>query len=163
MRSGAFHAAEESSSLALNLTALMDILSNLLFFLLASYTAQSIEVQQKADIHLPDSNSELKLTPSLTITVTKREIQVAGVPVAVIKDNQIVSKVDDTDKILSVFQRLQNARSTRVAMGRGDDLPGQDLVLLLADRNTDSGIITKVMKTAGMAGFVNVKFGVISK
>jgi biopolymer transport protein ExbD len=48
-------------------------------------------------------------------------------------------------------------------MGHSDDLPGQDVVLLLADRNTDSGIITKVMKTAGMAGFVNVKFGVISQ
>ena len=33
------------AAVALNLTALMDILSNLLFFLLASYTAQSVEMR----------------------------------------------------------------------------------------------------------------------
>ena len=37
---------------ALNLTALMDIFSNLLFFLLASYTAQSVEVEGQSGLKL---------------------------------------------------------------------------------------------------------------
>ena len=46
------------ASIALNLTALMDILSNLLFFLLASYTSQSVEVES-GGLKLPASKSQL--------------------------------------------------------------------------------------------------------
>ena len=52
----------EIQGVSLNLTALMDILSNLLFFLMASYTAQSLEVKQKADLHLPISSSQLSIS-----------------------------------------------------------------------------------------------------
>ena len=45
---------------ALNLTALMDILSNLLFFLLAAYAAQATEVENKAEMRLPASPSRIK-------------------------------------------------------------------------------------------------------
>jgi hypothetical protein len=33
----------------------------------------------------------------------------------------------------------------------------------LADKNTDSDVVSKVLKTAGYAGFVNVRFGVIAQ
>jgi hypothetical protein len=34
-------------------------------------------------------------------------------------------------------------------------------ILHLADKDTDSDVVSKVLKTAGRAGFVNVRFGVI--
>jgi len=35
--------------------------------------------------------------------------------------------------------------------------------LLLADKDTDTDVVSKVLKTAGQAGFVNVRFGVIAQ
>ena len=55
---------------SINLTALMDILSNLLFFLLASYTAQDLEVK-KSNITLPASTSDQKVLPGLIVTITR--------------------------------------------------------------------------------------------
>jgi biopolymer transport protein ExbD len=158
----AFHDEPAGDDIALNLTALMDILSNLLFFLLASYTAQAMEVQQKDGLHLPASSSQAKLAPNLTITVTKKSILVADVPVAEIKDNAINGKVDPDDKVVPLFDRLKNARSLRVNAGT-EGAASTETVLLLADRSIDSTVITKVLKTAGMAGFVNIKFGVLAQ
>ena len=57
---------------ALNLTALMDILSNLLFFLLAAYAAQATEVENKEEMRLPASTSQVRLQLQLTISITQK-------------------------------------------------------------------------------------------
>jgi biopolymer transport protein ExbD len=152
----------EGASIALNLTALMDILSNLLFFLLASYTAQSVEVESRAGLKLPSSSSQLALTPQLTITVTASRIDVSGVPVANVDHGQVVGALDAEGRIGPLFERLRNVKLSRTAAGRAD-LVDADLVLLLADKGTDSKTITSVLKTAGHAGFYNVRFGVIAR
>lgn len=150
------------ADLTLNLTALMDILSNLLFFLLASYTAQSVEIEGREGLKLPSSSSQLTLTPQLTITVTATQMDVGGVPVANIDHGLVVGDLDAEGKITPLFERLRNAKASRTAAGRSDLADG-DLVLLLADKGTQSKTITSVLKTAGYAGFYNVRFGVISR
>ncbi len=150
------------ASTALNLTALMDILSNLLFFLLASYTAQSVEVEGHAGLTLPSSTSQLTLTPQVTITMTQTAIDVAGVPVAKMANGNVAADLDATGRIGPLYERLRNVKLSREAAGRGD-LADSDLVLLLADKGTQSKAISTVLRTAGFAGFVNVKFGVIAR
>ena len=156
----------ELQGVSLNLTALMDILSNLLFFLMASYTAQSLEVKQKDDLHLPVSSSQLSVKPSLTLLVGQNDIMLGNDFVVGIKGDQVLGAVgsqgaDDEDRIVALYDRLRAVKDARVAAGRGD-APESDVILLLADRNTDSSVVMKVLKTAGLAGFVNVRFGVLS-
>jgi biopolymer transport protein ExbD len=160
-----------SVTTALNLTALMDILSNLLFFLLASYSAQDLEIQQKSKVHLPASTSDAKLVLNLVVTVTREEIQVAGVPVAKLEGGRLERDVgagraggtaEEGAEIVSLYDRLRSVQSSRKASGH-EGLPGADTILLLADRSTDSSLITKVLKTAGSAGFLNVRFGVVAQ
>lgn len=150
------------ASTSLNLTALMDILSNLLFFLLASYTAQSVDVDGKKGIKLPSSTSELTLSPQVTVTITRAEIDVSGVPVANIENGAIDGPLDSHGNVGQLYERLRNVKVSRKAAGRAD-LAESDLILLLADKGTDSKTITTVLRTAGYAGFVNVRFGVIAK
>ena len=147
-------------NVSLNLTALMDILSNLLFFLLASYSAQAAEVKTKAGMTLPVSSSQASVKPGLTVVITQHEIEAGGEPVAAIEGDKILAPVEDEEKIVPLYGRLRKVKDLREAAGRAD-APDNDVVLLLADRNTDSSVIMKVLKTCGMAGFVNVRFGVL--
>ena len=151
----------EIPSVSLNLTALMDILSNLLFFLLAAYTAQSLEVKQKPDLQLPVSSSQLSVKPSLTLFVGQNDIQLGGESVAAVRGAEIVGVGADDDRVATLFDKLRAIKDARAAAGRAD-APDADVVLLLADKATDSAVIMKVLKTAGLAGFVNVRFGVLS-
>ena len=150
------------ASVALNLTALMDILSNLLFFLLASYTAQSVELEGQAGLTLPASTSQLSLTPQVTITVTASRIDVGGVPVGSIEHGNIVDPLDKDGRLTPLYERLRSLKASREGAGRAD-LADSALVLLLADKGTDALTITNVLKTAGVAGFYNVRFGVIAR
>src|ERR1039458_8298320 len=134
------------TSVSLNLTALMDILSNLLFFLLASYTTQALEVEQKPGLHLPVSSSQLKPTPDLIITATETEIFVGDFTVAKIKGDTIAGSALEGEKIVALY----------------DEVHGADLVMVLADKNTDAQIIAKILKTSAMAGFVKARFAVLA-
>jgi len=150
------------SGIFLNLTALMDILSNLLFFLLASYSTQDAEIKQKHPIELPASSSELQLVQNLTVTVTTTQILVAGLPVADIDGGVVKGTAGEGGKIVALYDKLASAKANRKAAGE-DGQPGSDTVLLLADKIIDSTLITDVLKTSAMAGFPNVRFGVIGQ
>jgi len=157
---GGFSSGEPAPSVTLNLTALMDILSNLLFFLLASYSAQTTEIAQKPDMKLPDSSARVSIEKELTVTVTKNELLVADVSVAAIANGKIGK--EDGERITPLLDRLKSVKATRAAAGQ-DDLPGADTVLVLADHETDATQITRILKTAASAGFVKARFGVVTQ
>jgi hypothetical protein len=158
-------AASEVPPVSLNLTALMDILSNLLFFLLAAYTAQSLEVKQKPDLTLPVSSSQLSLKPSLTLMLGRSDIHLGADLVVKLDGGKVLAppaaEGDDEDKIGPLFDKLRAVKDARAAAGRAD-AEGSDVILLLCDKSTDATLVTRVLKTAGLAGFVNVRFGVLS-
>jgi biopolymer transport protein ExbD len=147
---------------ALNLTALMDILSNLLFFLLAAYAAQATEVENKAEMHLPSSTSQVRLQVQLTISITQHGIEVADTHVTPIEKGQLVEPTDEEGRIPSLYAKLLSIKERRAQSGR-EQTGEASGILLLADRDTDSDVVSKVLKTAGYAGFVNVRFGVIAQ
>jgi biopolymer transport protein ExbD len=147
---------------ALNLTALMDILSNLLFFLLAAYAAQATEVENKAELRLPSSTSQVRLQLQLTISITQQMVQVADAPVTPIEKGHLIEPADEQGKIPSLFAKLVSIKERRAQAGR-EPTGEASGILLLADKDTDSDVISKVLKTAGHAGFVNVRFGVIAQ
>jgi biopolymer transport protein ExbD len=147
---------------ALNLTALMDILSNILFFLLAAYAAQATEVEDKAEMRLPSSTSQVRLQLQMTISITQHGIQVADTLITPIDKGKLVELEDAEGRIPSLYNKLMSIKERRAEAGR-EQAGEASGILLLADRDTDSDVVTKVLKTAGYAGFVNVRFGVIAQ
>jgi biopolymer transport protein ExbD len=147
---------------ALNLTALMDILSNLLFFLLAAYAAQATEVENKSELLLPSSTSQVRLQLQLTISITKSAIQVADAPVARVAKGLLADPVDEAGRIPGLYAKLVSIKGNRAQAGQEQSSEASG-ILLLADKDTDSDVVSKVLKTAGHAGFVNVRFGVIAR
>jgi biopolymer transport protein ExbD len=148
---------------ALNLTALMDILSNILFFLMAAYAAQATEVENKEEMRLPSSTSQVRLQLQLTISITQQLVQVADAPVARIEKGKLVAEaLDDEGTIPSLYDKLMSIKQRRDQAGR-EQAGEASGILLLADKETDADVVSKVLKTAGRAGFVNVRFGVVAQ
>ena len=65
--------------LSVNLTALMDILSNIIFFLLASFGAQTMQLTSASKVKLPSSTSELALKMTMSVAVGLEEVFVETV------------------------------------------------------------------------------------
>jgi len=144
----------EEREIFLNLMPMIDILTCLLFFLLLGYKSQSVMLEGAQGLELPPSNSEKGLVVSLTLTVSDREIKLMDSHVMFLKNGQIPPKDLEGNKILPLYNRI-----SRIMQLKKMD-PDNAFVLLLADKRLTTDLVTKVMKTCGMAGMPNFRFGV---
>lgn len=140
----------------LNITPMVDILCSLLFFLMLSYKSQSIMLEGAKGIELPPSNSDKGLVVSLTVTVTKNEIKLMDSHVMALKNGAVPAADLQGSKIVPLYNRM----SRLVRLRKMD--PEKSFVLLLADKRLKSDLVTKVLKTCGMAGMPNFHLGVAS-
>jgi biopolymer transport protein ExbD len=150
-----------ASPLSVNLTALMDILSNIIFFLLASFGAQTLQLTSSNKVKLPSSTSELALKMSISVAVGLEEVFVEDEPIAKLKDGQILGL--DADRFLPKLEEtLKRVRAQKLAKNeRPTD--EDDIVLFIADKRLKFDTIDRVMKTCAKTGFTKFRFAVAKK
>jgi len=142
----------------LNLVALIDVLTNLLFFLMVGFAAQQVSVAGANDIKLPSSNTKAEIELSLVLAITKDQILLDDLPIARVVNGEIEG-AREGDKIVSIYDRLNTLRAARQDETGGlskDD----DVLFLVADRSAPFTLLAPVMKTAAMAGYPNFRFAV---
>ena len=151
---------DEIGNVSLNMTALMDILSNLLFFLLASYAASNTEIKGADNMQLPVSSSETEATMSILVRITLEQVEVEGKQIVKIKDGQPQGR-NDGDKIVPLYDELLKVG---IQGKKGVKMTEENTVLLvLADKRADYELVSKVLKTAGYAGYPNFRFAVMKR
>lgn len=147
--------------ISLNMTALMDILSNLLFFLLASYAAANTEIKGAEDMQLPSSTSESQASMSILVRVTLDAIEVEGKPVAKLSNGKLPANLFVDDRVVPLFKMLElYAKNGKKGVKMDED---NTVLLVLADKRADFDLVSKVLKTSGYAGFPNFRFAVLKK
>lgn len=139
---------------ALNLVALIDILTNLLFFLLSIFASQHLALEQRQGVDLPDSKAGLDLKESITVSVSKTELSIERSPIARIDHGKLDVEVQG-DQIVPLFNRLTAARAQKDERGASRGGVDDSTVLLMADKEVEYALLAKVMKTAAMAGYPN--------
>jgi biopolymer transport protein ExbD len=143
----------------LNLVPLIDILTNILFFLLIGFASE--EMKYEGNLKLPSAGVNAEFTASLEITISRDQLLVGDLAVARIVDGRLDAKVDG-DKIVPLYERLNTLRAERQAQ-TGGITQDADVAYLFADRDVPFTLLSPVMKTAAMAGYPNFRFAVVKK
>ncbi|MEQ9496611.1 MAG: biopolymer transporter ExbD [Deltaproteobacteria bacterium] len=145
----------------INLTALMDILSNIIFFLMASFGAQTLELTSASKVSLPSSTSELSLKMSLSVAVGMEELFVEDEPIGRLKDGKLLD-LDESRFHPRLEDTLRRVRAQRLAK---NERPKEEdeVVLFIADKRLEYSTIDRVMKTCARAGFTKFRFAVAKK
>jgi biopolymer transport protein ExbD len=138
----------------LNLVALIDILTNLLFFLLTIFASQHLALEGRQNLALPESRLGFDLKESIVVSVSQTELAIERSPIARIDKGKLDVEVKG-DKIIPLYNRLTAARASKSE--RAQHRPGSDdsTILLMADKDVQYELLAKVMKTAAMAGYPN--------
>lgn len=138
----------------LNLVALIDILTNLLFFLLTIFASQHLALEERAGLALPESRLGFDLKESIIVSVSKTELAIERSPIARIDNGKLDVEVQG-DQIVPLYNRLTAARASKSE--RGQAKPGEvdSTILLMADKDVPYELLSKVMKTSAKAGYPN--------
>lgn len=146
----------------INLTALLDVLTNLLFFLMFGAAAQQVNMELESGFVLPESSSEAPAVKTPALTIGRRDIRLEKQPIAELSQGFVRGIPDHKARIEPVFQKLQILRNEPAAGGQnqtgGKD---RDVLLVFCDKDTNYGLMHQVMNTAAQAGYAKFRMAVL--
>ena len=128
------------------MTSLIDILTLLLVFLIQSFNAEGTLVTQSPDLELPVSSSNKSPAPSLTIEVTRTDVEAEGQKLAAI-DSFKSSK----DMLIgNVFKWLLREKSVALDVS---DTSSHKPIIIQCDKELEFNIVKRVLFTCSKAGY----------
>jgi biopolymer transport protein ExbD len=151
----------------LNITAMLDLMTIILVFLLKSLSASSASIPQSKDLTLPDSIITTEAAQEgVVISISKTQILVGDDPSPVVvlpsREQLAQSGVDSRYKrsgpndmyIVPLANALTNARETdkRIRQAKGQDTNSSEAVIV-ADSTTPYRLLLEVLFTAGQSEF----------
>jgi len=144
---------------SLNLVSLMDIFTILVFFLLVN-SSNSQELPNSKQIKLPSSVATKSPQETLVISITSKDILVAGRRVAGI--DEVLKLPDDASLIPMlkkelIFQYAKSFSSTKSAKVKGQS------VTIMGDENMHYEVLRKVLATCRQANYTRIGFAAIQK
>ncbi len=148
----------------LNITAMMDIMTIILVFLIKSYSTSSVTVTASEDIRPPISTTRQTPKDTIAITVTPKSILV-GDRRKVELTNMTVAKGDlQGQKILPLDVALQKeVEKLKYIAERNPNAPFNHEVSIICDKRIPFSLLSSVLYTTGQNELDNWRFIVIAK
>lgn len=178
-RNGKRSSGSRSVVFVLSLTAMVDMFTVLVVFLLQNYqvTGQTLDLQE--DVTLPQASAVRELQPSNVVVVGKdfielNDIKVASFPEIKESEDWLIVTLRDAikDELLKQKEKLEDSLSLQVQNEVIKAQAGQDAVVeinnfkqitIQADENIDLLSLKKIMYTIVEAGGGPINFAVLKK
>lgn len=141
------------TDLDMNLVALIDIFTILIFFLLSSATEVETLPSYRA-VKLPESTADAQPKETIVVLVSGTEIVVDGRKVADVAD--VMKASDDVIPALKAELELLNKRQVI----RAKNEAAKTAVTIMGDKDIPYRLLRKVMVTSARANFTDVSFAV---
>jgi biopolymer transport protein ExbD len=141
----------------INLTALLDVLTNLLFFLMFSFAAQQVNMELEGGITLPTSTSDLAPKKAIQVMIGPHDLRVENNTILPVASGTLPGTGNVNARIEPLYQRLVSLREQRVAATR----EAPDVLFVLCDKETPYALLRRVLKTGAEAGFPKFRMAVL--
>lgn len=148
-----------------NITPLIDINANLLFFMMISASVQEDRLEAGDAVELPSSTSRRAQAGDLisivvaTDHVSVNEIEVMKLDQGVIKKRDIIRRSERVrplyKELRAKFQDLVQEEGAQPGAEGEDKLP---VILVQADKSLPYQTLSRIMRTCGQAGFTKFRF-----
>lgn len=149
---------KKNSTFTLNITSMTDMFTILLVFLLQTYSTSNVEIIPDNNIRLPQSATMVSPTEAIKLSISSTELKIDQTKLADVKNADFMPQDledKDTNFIKPLFQELD--RIAKSETEKDKDFVKDGKILLQADKELPYSTLRKVMYTASMAGFPQLK------
>lgn len=147
---------KRNQTFALNITSMTDMFTILLVFLLQTYSTNDVQIDPVSGVRLPASNTDKNPVNGIKISISPTELKLDQLKLASVTDNKIEQAAidpNDGEFIKPLFEELQKLNEAHKL--KPDIKIGK--ILFQADQEVPYATLRKIMYTASMAGFPNIK------
>lgn len=149
--------AKKNRSTGLNLTALMDVFTLLVFFLMINSGASEV-LNPPKEVKLPDSVVQSKPRETVAIMVTEQEVLVMGYSVGSV--NNIINSPDAIYQPIVDEMLRQKARVIGIST---KTVAESNEVTILAHKTVPFKLLKKIMSSCTRAGYGKISLAVLEK
>lgn len=148
----------------LNITAMMDMMTILLVFLLKSFSASSAAVTASEDVRPPVSSTRNTPKDTVAITITPKSILVGDKQVVKLENGQIPA-ADLQGRLVAPLsaQLTKEVEKLKYIAARNPAAPFNHELSVIADRKVPYDMLLTVLYTAGQNELENYRFVVLKK
>lgn len=157
--------SKKDDGFGLQLTAMVDMFTIMIVFLLKSYDTSTIEIKNVDNLKLPASITSAPPEEALLLLVSQKAIFLNNKKIAVIKDGKIEQEfisANDEDYIKPLFEELNvEAKKIEEISKRNPAVKFEGKIFMQADKELDYSVLRKVLYTATMAGYGDLRLAAI--
>ncbi|MEN0057492.1 MAG: biopolymer transporter ExbD [Bdellovibrio sp.] len=149
---------KKNSTFTLNITSMTDMFTIMLVFLLQSYTTSDVQIIPEKDLRLPTSASMTNPTEAIKLSLTASALKIDQTKITDLdKAHFLAQDLEDKDTnfIKPLFEELDKLAKSSTDKDKAHIKEGR--ILLQADKDLPYATLRKVMYTASMAGFPQLK------
>ena len=144
------HAQIGSAIEGLNLTAMMDIMTIILVFLIKQFESAPQNISLNDDLMLPSSSASAEMVPAVSLILSKKMVMVDSKPVLDAEGNVLVLSGQMTPaQWANVGAALTLRREFIQAVAARGGAPFDGVVMVVADEDTQYEHLTKALYQAG--------------
>lgn len=148
----------------LNITAMMDMMTILLVFLLKSFASSSASITASEDVRPPVSTTRATPKDTVAVTITPRNILVGDREVVRLKDGRIPDDKLQGRLVLPLDAQLKKeVEKLKYIAERNPSAPFSRELSVIADKKVPYDMLLTVLYTAGQNELENYRFVVLKK
>jgi len=151
----------------LNITAMMDMMTIILVFLLKSYSASSLSVNLSEELKLPPSTTQVQPQDNINVTIYLREVAVNDKATVKVENGVIPASYKEEGKadsfyVGAVYDALKKEVDKQKYIAQYNvKAPFTGRVNVIADKRVPYRTLMEVLYTAGQAELGEYKFMVL--
>ena len=157
--------SKKDDGFTLQLTAMVDMFTIMIVFLLKSYDTSSVEVKNVDGLILPASITASNPKEAMLLLVSKKGIFVNDIKVATIENGKVSEKYiskSDEDYIEGLFKELnKEAEKIEELAKKNPNIKFKGKIFMQADKELNYGILRKILYTATMAGYGDLRLAAL--
>ncbi len=157
----------EEHEYPLNITAMMDMMTIILVYLLKSYSSDPASITPQGDLSMPFSTTRLKPEAAVPLAISKNSILVNDKEVCKIVNNRVdpnckEGKSEEQYMIQTLYSALDSERQKQEEIAAYNSTQQfKGLILIMGDKDIPFRVVSEILYTAGQAQFGNFKFVVL--
>jgi len=154
-----------NEEMALNITAMADIFTILLVFLLKSYAADAVALSPTSGLVLPQAIADQPPLEALKIEISVTAVLVEGQAVTHLVNFEVDKKEFNANgSVSSLTTALERERKRQLLIAKDNPEVKVDArVVVIADQKTPYDTIKAVLASAAVQGFTDFKLAVVQE
>ncbi len=158
--------SKKNEGFGLQLTAMVDMFTIMIVFLLKSYDTSTLEIKNVDNLELPIAVTATVPEEALLMLISQKAIFINDKKIAGITDGKIDAQFlskNDKDYIEPLFKELnKEAKKIEEIAKRNSTVKFKGKVFMQADKKLHYSVLRKILYTATMAGYGDLRLAAVN-